>query len=192
MRRSVAWLATVPLMLGGSQLAHALAYRIAYPQAHVRVVRLLATGHAYLSWLPLALGVSSACVLVSLACATLDAARGRPAHALPASAFALLPPAAYALQEVLELSLHTGTFAWHAVLAPTFVPGLLLQLPVAVVVYITARLLLHAAERLGRAFARPRFTLRPTALRAPVAAVADGLLSPSARLARAPPRVAVS
>ena len=38
MRRSLAWLIAVPLMLGGSQLAHALAYRIAYPQAHVRVV----------------------------------------------------------------------------------------------------------------------------------------------------------
>jgi len=192
MRRSVAWLVAVPLMLGGSQLAHALAYRIAYPQAHVRVLRLLATGHAYLSWVPLALGVSSACVLVSLACAALEAARGRAAHALPPAAFALLPPAAFAVQEVLELSLHTGTFAWHAVLAPTFVPGLLLQLPVAVVVYVTARLLLRAAERIGRAFARTRLSLRPAVLRAPAAAVVDGLLSPSARLARAPPRVVVS
>jgi hypothetical protein len=192
MRRSVAWLAAVPLMLGGSQVAHALAYRIAYPQANVRVLRLLATGHAYLSWLPLALGVSSACVLVSLACAALDVARGRAVNAVPAPAFALLPPAAFALQEVLELSLHTGTFAWHAVLAPTFVPGLLLQLPVAVFVYVAVRLLLRAAERIGRAFARPRFTLRPPGLRARAAALADGLLSPRARLARAPPRVVVS
>jgi hypothetical protein len=192
MRRSAAWLAAVPLMLGGSQLAHALAYRIAYPQAHVRVIRLLATGHAYLSWLPLVLGIGSACVLVSLAGAALDAARGRPAHALPAPAFALLPPVAFALQELLELSLHTGTFAWHAVLAPTFVPGLLLQLPVAIVLFALARLLLRAAERIGRAFARTRFTLRPAALRAPVATVASGLLIPSIRLARAPPRVVAS
>jgi len=192
MRRSVAWLVAVPLMLGGSQLAHALAYRIAYPQAHVRMLRLLATGHAYFSWLPFALAVSSACVLVSLACAALDAARGRRAHAVPAPAFALLPPAAFALQEVLELSLHTGAFAWRAVLAPTFIPGLMLQLPVAVLVYVTARLLLRAAERIGRAFARPRLTLRPAALRAPAAAVVVALLSPGAALARAPPHVVVS
>ncbi|HYA09834.1 MAG TPA: hypothetical protein VEG24_09575 [Gaiellaceae bacterium] len=192
MRRSLAWLVAVPLMLGGSQLAHALAYRIAYPQAHVRVVRLLATGHAYLAWLPLALGVASACVLVALACTALDAARGRAAHALPAPAFALLPPVAFALQEVLELSLHTGTFAWRAVLAPTFVPGVLLQLPVAALVYAAARLLLRAAERVGRALARPRFTLRPAALRAPVVALVEGLLAPSVRLARAPPLAVVS
>ena len=41
MRRGVAWLAAVPLMLGGSQLAHAVAYRLVYPQAHVRVVHML-------------------------------------------------------------------------------------------------------------------------------------------------------
>jgi hypothetical protein len=192
MRRSLAWLIAVPLMLGGSQLAHALAYRIAYPQAHVRVVRMLATGHAYLGWLPLALGAASACVLVALACTALDAARGRPAHALPTAAFALLPPVAFALQEVLELSLHTGTFAWRAVLAPTFVPGVLLQLPFSVLVYAAARLLLRAAERLGRALARPRLELRPEALRAPVVAHVEGLLARSVRLARAPPLAVAS
>ena len=34
------------------------------------------------------------------------------------------------LQEILELSLHTGTFGWHAVLAPTFLPGLAAPAPV--------------------------------------------------------------
>jgi hypothetical protein len=192
MRRSLAWLVAVPLMLGGSQFAHAVAYRIAYPQAHVRMVRMLATGHAYLAWFPLALGAASACVLVALACTALDAARGRPAQALPAAAFALLPPVAFALQEVLELSLHTGTFAWRAVLAPTFVPGLLLQLPVAALVYAAARLLLRAAERIGSALARPRFTLRPAVLRAPVVPLVEGLLAPSVRPARAPPLAVVS
>jgi len=189
MRRGAAWLTAVPLMLGGSQIAHALAYRIAYPQAHVRVLYMLATGHSYFTRLPLALAAAVACVLVSLVVTAADAARGRPARALPAWAFALLPPLAFALQEVLELSLHTGTLAWRAVLAPTFVPGLLLQLPCALLMVVVARLLLRAAERIGLALARavPSGARVRVFAHAPCAPPAR--LLAGRRLARAPPRV---
>ena len=192
MRRSAAWLAAAPLMLGGSQLAHAVAYRIAYPQAHVRVLHMLATGHSYFTRAPIVLAAAGACLLVSLAAAALDAARGRPPRALPAAAFAFLPPLAFALQEVLELSLHTGTFAWHAVLAPTFAPGLLLQLPFALLMYVVARLLLRAAERIGLALRRPASSPRAaTAFAAAPVAPAVRLLA-GRRLARAPPRIVVA
>ena len=79
---------------------------------------------------------------------------GRRAH-FPAWAFAFLPPATFAIQEVLELSLHTGSFTMHALLAPTFLPGLLLQLPLALAAYLMARFLLRTAERVGRALAQP-------------------------------------
>src|SRR5436305_9529561 len=144
MRRRLAWLVAVPLMLAGSQVAHAAAYRLVFPQADVRLQTLVATGHDYLSWLPLAFGAAGAVAVVALAAAATDAARGRRVHELPAAAFALLPPAAFVLQEVLELSLHTGTFGWHALLAPTFAPGLLLQLPFAAIAFLVARLLLRA------------------------------------------------
>jgi len=185
------WLVAAPLMLGGSQVAHALAYRIAYPQAHVRVLHMLATGHSYFTRAPIVLAAGGACLLVSLAVAALDTARGRPSRALPAAAFAFLPPLAFALQEVLELSLHTGTFAWRAVLAPTFVPGLLLQLPFALLAYVVTRVLLRAAARIGRALAGAVPASR-TAVQfalAPVAPVAR--LDAGRRLARAPPRVVV-
>jgi hypothetical protein len=188
MRRRLAWLVALPLMLAGSQLAHAAAYRLVYPQAHVRGLRLVATGHGYLTWLPVALGIAGACVLVSLAVAGADAAHGRAVRDLPAWAFALLPPVAFSLQELLELSLHTGTFAWHAALAPTFVPGLLLQLPVSGLAYLAARVLLRAAARVGRAFARPvPRASHAGVLPAPVPAVLHGRLAPATRLARAPP-----
>jgi hypothetical protein len=192
MRRGAVWLTAVPLMLGGSQLAHALAYRIAYPQAHVRVLHMLATGHSYFTRLPLVLAAAAACVLASLAVTAVDAARARPARALPAWAFALLPPLAFALQELLELSLHTGTFAWRAVLAPTFLPGLLLQLPCALLMYVAARLLLRVAERIGRALAARvpaghRSSAFTSARSAPVVRLQAGR-----RLARAPPRAASS
>ena len=154
MRRSLAWALTLPLVLAGTQAAHALAYDLVYPQAHERI--LLSTGHGYLTWLPLALGLGGAVALAALCVAAADAARGRPERALPAWGFALLPPAAFAIQEVLELSLHTGAFDARAVLAPTFLPGLLLQLPLALAAYVAARLLLRTAERVGRALAQLR------------------------------------
>src|SRR5207245_2966992 len=117
---------------------------------------LLVTGHGYLTWLPLALALAGAVALAALCVAAADAVRGRPARALPAWAFALLPPATFVIQEMLELSLHTGSFNAHALFAPTFLPGLMLPLPLALAAYIAARFLLRAAERVGRALAQPR------------------------------------
>lgn len=168
MRRALAWLVALPVLLAGSQAAHVLAYRWIYPEAHVRLQALLSTGHGYLSRLPLVLGVAGAIALLSLLLSAADAARGRPARALPAWAFALLPPLAFVLQEFLERSLHLGTFAWQTALAPTFVPGLALQLPFALLAYVGARLLLRAAERAGRALAPER----PAVRRAPPVVVA--------------------
>ena len=154
MRRGLAWALTLPVVLLGTQAAHALAYDLVYPQAHERI--LLATGHGYLAWLPLALGLAGAVALAALCVAAVDAARGRPPRALPAWGFAVLPVATFVTQELLELSLHTGSFNAHALLAPTFLPGLLLQLPLALAAYVAARLLLKTAERVGRALAEPR------------------------------------
>jgi hypothetical protein len=172
MRRSLAWLVAVPLMLAGSEAAHALAYRFAYPDLHVRVQALLVTGHGYLRWLPLALGVAAAVVALSLLVTAVDAARGRAPRGLPAWAFALLPPMAFVVQEHLERLLHTGVFPWHEAGTPTFVPGLALQIPFALLAYAIARLLLRTAERAGRVVARvapPRPRFVPIALAAPAA-----------------------
>ena len=190
MRRRLAWGLTLPLVLAGSQAAHALAYALVYPQAQVRASTLLTTGHAYLSELPFALALAAAAAFVTLLVTAVDAARRRPARDAPAWAFALLAPATFVLQELLELSLHTGTFGWHAFLAPTFVPGLLLQLPFAAVAYAIARLLLRVARRIGAGFAQPRLVQ-------PAGVVAISLwlrplvsLVAAAAQPRAPPRFA--
>lgn len=161
MRRSLAWLVALPLMLAGSQAAHVLAYRWAYPDAPVRLRALFATGHGYMSALPLALGIAAAIAAVSLLLSAFDAARGRAARPLPAWAFALLPPLAFAVQELLERSLRDGGFAWQTLLAPTFRDGLVLQLPFAVVAFLAARIMLRVAQRVGRALAStPRVAAR--------------------------------
>jgi hypothetical protein len=153
-RRGLIWALTLPLVLLGTQTAHALAYDLVYPQAHARILQ--TTGHGYLTWLPVAFALAGAVALAALGVAAADAARGRPARALPAWAFGVLPPAVFVIQEVLEVSLHTGSFDAHALLAPTFLPGLLLQLPLALVAYLAAHFFLRGAERVGRALARPR------------------------------------
>ena len=163
MRRSVTWLVALPLLLAGSQAAHLFAYRVVYPGARIRSRILLDTGHGYLDRLPLVLGIAGAVALVSLLVATLDTARGRPARTLPPWAFGLLAPIAFVAQEFLERSLHSGTFAWHAAAAPTFLPGLLVQVPFALLAWLAARTLLRAAVRVGRALATQR-PLRRTAL----------------------------
>src|SRR5260221_13887571 len=179
MRRALTWLVALPLVLAGSQAAHLLAYRLVYPGAPVRSRMLLETGHGYLDRLPIALGIAGAVALVSLLVAALDAARGRAARTLPAWAFGLLAPAAFVFQEYLERSLHSGSFAWHAAAPPTFPPGLLAQLPFALVAWLVARALLRAAVRARRSFARP-----PRSLRQQV----DSVFAPPRATVPAPPR----
>jgi hypothetical protein len=186
MRRGLAWALTLPLVLLGTQAAHALAYDLVYPQAHARV--LLETGHGYLTWLPLALALAGAVALAALGVAAADAVRGRPARALPAWAFAVLPPVMFVIQEVLELSLHTGGFNVHALLAPTFLPGLLLQLPLALIAYMAAGFFLRGAERVGRALAQPRtLPLLVQLLTAPTAALLHARAVVAGCSSRGPP-----
>jgi hypothetical protein len=193
MRRSLAWLSIVPLTLGASQAAHVLAYRWVYPSSHVRLHALLSTGHGYMDRLPLLLGVAAAIASVSLLAAVVDAARGRSVRELPAWAFALLPLSTFVLQEILERSLHTGTFVWQAVESPTFVPGLVLQLPFAAAAYLVARLLLRTVSALGRIIGTRRSPLcprrAPAGVRLPVLFVRLTRLAPLAGAAagRAPP-----
>jgi hypothetical protein len=195
MRRGLAWLLVLPLMLAGSQVVHVFAYRWVYPSSRVRLHALLSTGHGYMDRLPLVLGVAAAVAFVSLLVAVADAARGRSLRGLPAWAFALLPLLTFVVQEILERSLHSGTFVWQAVEAPTFVPGLVLQLPFAAAAYLVARLLLRTVSALGRIIGARRSVSRPSSV-APSVRVPLVVCLPrpaplaSAAAGRAPPLLA--
>ena len=149
-------------MLAGSQVAHAFAYRVVYPDSQVRLRDLLATGHGYMvgfpGWAPLVLGVLVGAELLGMGWSAARLVRRRPDEPVPAWAFALLPLIAFTLQEFLERWLAGASFPWWFVLQPTYRVGLVLQLPFALVVYVVARLLLGAAKRVGRAIsiAAPR------------------------------------
>jgi hypothetical protein len=174
MRHRLAWGLALPLALAGTQAAHALAYTLVYPQASFRVAALDAAGHSYLTWLPVVLACGAACALLSFGGAVASAARGRPERVARPWVFALLAPSVFVLQEVIELSLHTATFGWRAVLAPTFLPGLALQLPFALLAYVAARILMRAAAVLGCALARAQQVWRTASFTPHVAPLPRG------------------
>ena len=151
-RQLAVWLLSLPVMVVGSQCAHALAYRLAYPNAHLRLSELLLTGHGYMvrhpGDLPLLLAVIGAIELVALGWLALGGIRPSLRGPLPAWGFALLPLLGFTLQELLERLLVGGGFSWWVVLTPTFKLGLLLQLPFSLATYLVARLLLRAANEL--------------------------------------------
>jgi hypothetical protein len=148
-RRLAGWLLAIPLMGAGSQVAHVFAYRLVYPEAHVRLRELLATGHGYLGYTPVLLGFGAAVELAAFASILAGTVRRRRYDAVRPWAFALLPPLGFVIQEFLERWLAGSSFPWWMVQQPTFRIGLLLQLPFALAAYLLARLLLRVADRVG-------------------------------------------
>jgi hypothetical protein len=153
-RRIIPWLLSVPLMLAGTEVAHVVAYRIVYPDAWERDQALQQSGHDYSSWLPIAGGILLAVLVCSILLHGRDARNlnGKLVGTSSLLRFAALPPLAFALQEHLEALIHSATIS-GVVVAPTFMIGLLLQLPFGLLAYLIARLLANAAERAGRALA---------------------------------------
>ena len=184
-RRLVAWLLSVPLMVGGTEAAHWLAYRLVYPVGWERSQVLAESGHGYFSLLPLLGGVAGALVVSGVFLHGRAVSRGGAGRVreVRLAQFAALPPLAFALQEHLERLIHDGTIVGVA-LEPTFMLGLLLQLPFAVVAYLLARFVLGVAGRVARVLtgrtasrprslpwaARPRFSLDLASARVPALA----------------------
>lgn len=196
MRRASAWLVVVPLMVAGTEAAHALAYRLVYPQAAVRWQVLAATGHGYLGWAPLLLGVGGALALVGLFACVVDSARRRSPRPVSPWMFGLLPLIGFSIQELLERWFVGGGLPWWMVEQPTFRIGLLLQLPFALVAFLLARVLLRVVERVGRALRRDRPPVALPAQRCrwfPVAVLPSRLAVLAAGYAeRGPPAVGAS
>jgi hypothetical protein len=169
-RRIAAWLSSIPLMVAGSQLAHVLAYQVVYPSAHIRLSALLASGHGYMvgssGYAPLLLGVLGAIEIVGIGWLFAGSLRRSMQRPVPPWAFALLPVLAFTLQEFLERILAGSAFPWWLVLQPTFQVGLALQLPIALIAYLLARLLLRTAHEAAQAL-RPYIAVRGGACAAP-------------------------
>lgn len=152
-KRFASWAVAVPLMLGGTEVSHALAYHLVYPEAQVRLQVLAATGHGYLGWAPLVLGVGFAVAIAGLLSVAVDTARRRPTTPVAPWVFALLPLASFTMQELLERWLISSSMPWWMFEQPTFRVGLALQLPFAALAFLVTRVLLRAARTVGVAIA---------------------------------------
>jgi hypothetical protein len=157
MRRRLPWLLALPLMAAGSLAAHSLSYLLVSARASesgAEVSERASSGHA--SYLVIFLGILTATTVVATGGRLLLGRRCRRGAELSPWLFFVLPPLAFALQELSERLLRAEAFPFHAALEPRFLLGLLLQLPFGLLALLLARLLLRVVERLVHALARNR------------------------------------
>ena len=153
-RRGLAWLLALPLMTAGSLAAHELAYRLVEADAGRRAGLLGGSGHAYLEATPFVLGTAAAFLAAGLLVLARNAWRGSRQYRPAAWPIALLPVVGFAVQEHAE-RIGSDASALAAATEPTFLAGVALQLPFAVLALLAARWLGGAAEAVGRALAAP-------------------------------------
>jgi hypothetical protein len=157
----LAWLLSLGLAAAGGLAAHGLAYWIAEPDPERRHHLLESTGHSHLD--PTVVG-SLCLALTALAFAGCVHGGIRRGASPPLWFFALVPPVGFVLQEHAERMLHHDAFSAGTIFEPTFLAGLLLQLPFALVALFLARALLVAAGALARELRTPpRLKLAPDA-----------------------------
>jgi hypothetical protein len=179
MRRALVWMVVLPLTAGGCLAAHALAYRSVASNAHERENLLALTGHGYLGYAPLALGVLVAVLVVALGLVAAGAARGSPGPRPSAWPFFILPLLGFVVQENAERFVHDGSLSAATMLEPALFVGVILQVPFALAAFLVARALLAVAEVMGRSLA-----VVPN--RCPLAPVVPHVLPGAADLARIP------
>jgi hypothetical protein len=128
---------SLPLAAAGTLAGHAAGYALVGMSS--RDARI----HGYLDFAPQFLAACAALVALALALRLIGRLQGRPA----AWPFALLPPLAFLVQEVLERVL-AGLPA-HAVFEPAVYVGLVAELPLAFAAYLGARALLRGIDAVG-------------------------------------------
>jgi hypothetical protein len=147
-RRGLVWLVTLPVVLAGVEGAHALANAaFGSPEGPGEA---FASRESGAQLRPLLVALALGLVVLAL----LARAAGRwwvPRHSrLVALPFACLPPLVFVLLELVEGLSHGGAVPWHEAVEPTFLAGLALQLPFALLGYLVARSLLRLSDELGR------------------------------------------
>jgi hypothetical protein len=156
-------LLSVPLAGAGWLAAHSGAYLLAAPDGHERAELLSATGHGYLAHAPLFCACGAALVVAGLLACVTDGVRGHARVRQPLRLFVLMPVLGFATVEHLERLVAHDAFPYDAVLEPTFLIGLALQLPFAFVAFGFAHVLHglgHVLGRLMRGWAKPACRLR--------------------------------
>jgi hypothetical protein len=141
------WLMTMPLIVAGCEGAHAFLGRVMLVDGG-RDRELLEGGGFGSSLLPLVLAVGAALVLVGFGMLATHRTLGEHRR-IARWVFVALPISAFALQEQFEYAVAHGRPSPAVFASGSFLVGIALQLPVAVVAYGLARLLFRVADLLG-------------------------------------------
>ena len=154
MRRRASLLISIPVAVAGSLLAHQVSYALQASDGTARARLLAATGHGYLTRIPLLAGVLVAVALGGLMreAGIRWKGTGRTGPIWP---IALIPPLAFLVQEHLERLLHDGTFPWHLAAQPAFLRGLALQIPFALLALGLATVIAGTVRRVVDAIREP-------------------------------------
>jgi hypothetical protein len=168
-RRLLAWLVTLPLAAAGVLVGHALAY--------ASTGRDPGALHAYLEHLPQVAAVLATVGLVGLAVQQGSSRRASWPYAIAALA-------GFAGMEHVEVLAHNGSLPW-LLTDTTFLLGLLLQVPIALVCLAVARWLLAGAGTARRS-RPPRVSALALLLADPAPARPVPVSAPGRR-GRAPP-----
>ena len=155
MRRHLAWPLAVPLSVLGVLAAHWLSYRLVVPDSHAREHLLAATGHGYLMYAPAIVGISLALVALGFGHAIVRELRGEsPGMKAPAWLVGFVPLLAFVIQEYVERCLQHGSIEWGVALESTFVVGLALQVPFALVAGLATLVLTRVARGVATILSR--------------------------------------
>ena len=148
------------LAVVGTLAGHSVGYWAAVPDADERAHALASSGHGYLTYAPLLIGLCLALTVLGFIAHALSVFRGSDATAgTRIKLVAALAPAAFALQELLERYVHDGHLHWHLVVSAPFLLGLATQVPFALLAAAVAFALATAAQQVAqaiRAAHRPR------------------------------------
>jgi hypothetical protein len=185
--RVAAWSVSLPIALVGIEAAHAAANRLfGSPEGPGE---LFATSSSGAGLLPIVAAFGAGMLLLGLGSRVFAArGRGRERMALP---FAYLPPVVFVALELAEGLLHGGRVPLGTLHEPTFVVGLLLQLPFAAAGYACARALNRLSDGvrglIERRRRRPPLPTPVTRVTRPAEDRPRPLRLPRAHSGRAPP-----
>jgi hypothetical protein len=193
MRRLSLWILVGSVGVAGCEVAHLLAFRLVYPDRLQRAHALQATGYGYLRYSLLVFAAAAALGLIAFVFRVSHARRREPLVTVGIWG-ALAPAATFVLLDQAESFVSGGSLPFDAAGDPTFLPGLLLQVPLGLAAYLLVRFLIRSADKLGRALAcRPRQRVRRASSDLPPS-LDDGapcMQVPALRHpGRAPPRLA--
>ena len=174
MVRARAWLVIVPILLVGSEFGQWLLDLFA--PASYKGADVWDRAGFGLRLVPLLIAATAVLIVAGM----LLLSRKASSASFPRRVLAAAPLFVFAVQEHLEYLLGGGARPWSVDMSWAFWAGLLLQLPLIVVSYLVARVLIRVAVRLPRR--RPPVTLGP-ATSLPVAPPNEFALPVRARFA---------